>query len=240
MPEPFHYSGKSGRFDRALVAINWGPEAASTVRFGYIRRMPPAPVPLGRAFPSRYGAPVIERVDPAIFRRRYFTHCLDCTFCQDACCDHGVDVDLVHAERIRAHADDLEVYTGIPRERWFTGQWEEDPEVPGGITVRTRVEDGHCVFLNRTNRGCLLHAYCLDRGIDYHELKSMVDCLFPITFYEGILGPAEDVDDDTLVCLGTGPTLFEGLREELLYYFGQEFVEALDEIAQVVAAAPTR
>ena len=57
---------------------------------------------LPRSFVSRYGAPIIARVDMAIFRYTYFTHCLECSFCHDQCCEHGVDVDLHHVERIES------------------------------------------------------------------------------------------------------------------------------------------
>ena len=137
---------------------------------------------LSRAFASRYGVPVVARVDPRVFTFRYFTHCLQCGFCHDWCCSHGVDVDLLHVDAIRREADALERFTGIPRARWFEPDVEEDDELPGGGALRTRVEDGRCVFLNREGRGCLLHAYSLARGRDYHELKSIVDCLFPLTF----------------------------------------------------------
>jgi hypothetical protein len=180
--------------------------------------------------PSRYGTPVISRIDTDIFRRTYFTHCLDCGFCHDHCCQYGVDVDLYHFERIKRHADALEAFTGIPRERWFTKRLEVDPEVPGGGSRRTRVVGGRCVFLKRRGRGCLLHAFCLERGLDHHELKSMVDCLFPLSFYDETLCPADEVDDGSLICLDTGPTIYRGGRAELVYYFGGEFVRALDDL----------
>jgi len=68
----------------------------------------------------------------------------------------------------------------------------------------------------------------LDHGIDYHEIKSLVDCLFPITFADGTLYPADEVGDGTLICTDTGPTLYRGLRSELAYYFGDDFVSVLD------------
>lgn len=191
----------------------------------------PAPlVALPRAFPSRYGTPVLQSVDLGIFQRRYFTHCLACTFCNDWCCQFGVDVDRHHVDRILSHTADLEAYLGIPHDRWFTAERELDPEAPGGETWRTSVVDGACVFLNRGGRGCRLHSFCLERGIDYHELKSMVDGLFPLTFEEGVLCPALEAADDELVCLGTGPTLYRGIREEIRYYFGDELVTVLDAL----------
>ena len=48
--------------------------------------------------------------------------------------------------------------------------------------MRTQVKDGRCVFLNRQARGCKVHSYCLDKGLDYHLLKPLVSILFPVTF----------------------------------------------------------
>lgn len=185
---------------------------------------------LTRPYPSRYGAPVITAVDPEIFERTYFTHCMACDFCGDACCLDGVDVDAWHHERILARADDIERFTGIPRGRWFEPSFEADAEVPGGGSYRARVADGACVFLNRRGRGCLLHAYSLARGIDFRDVKSVVDCLFPLSFFDGVLTTADDVDDGSLVCLDQGPTAYRGIRGTLAYYFGDAFVTELDSV----------
>jgi hypothetical protein len=189
---------------------------------------------LPRAYASRYGTPVITHVDTEIFRYTYFTHCLECSFCHDQCCEHGVDVDLYHVARLERYADQIEAYTGIPRMRWLTKRIEVDAEQPGGGALRTRVRGGACVFLRRNERGCLVHAFALERGIDYHEIKSLVDCLFPITFADGTLYPADEVADGTLSCVGTGPTLYRGLRSELSYYFGAGLVTVLDELESSV------
>ena len=198
--------------------------------------MPAAPLPLPRDFRSRYGVPVIRSVDPAIFQRRYFTHCLDCGFCHDWCCQFGVDVDRYHVDRILAHADALETFLGIPRDQWFSGEVEQDTDVPGGETWRTRVLDGACVFLNRQGRGCRLHAFCLAQGIEHRELKSIVDALFPLTFEDGALCPATEAADGELVCMGSGPTLYRGVRSEIAYFFGDELVGELDRLEALTGA----
>ncbi len=187
---------------------------------------------LPHGFPSRYGVPVLHTVQPEIFQRRFFTQCLECTFCHDWCCQFGVDVDRYHVDRILAHADALEAYVGVPRAQWFTGEIEADPEAPGGESWRTAIVEGACVFLNRRGRGCLLHAFGLEQGIDHHELKSLVDGLFPLTFEDGVLCSALEAETGELVCLNTGPTLYRGMREELRYYFGDELVSVLDRLEE--------
>lgn len=186
--------------------------------------------PLRHPHRARGGAPVIDRVDVAIFGLRYFTHCLSHPSCRDACCTHGVDVDEDNVARILAHADGLERFTGIERARWFTENVRMDPDFPGGRHRRTRVEQGACVFLDRAGRGCRIHAYCLANGLDYHELKPLVSTLFPLTFDGGLLHPSAEVRDRTLVCLGEGPSLYRGVRDELAYWFGEDLVAELDAV----------
>ncbi len=80
----------------------------------------------------------------------------------------------------------------------------------------------------------MIHSFCLKNGMDYHDLKPMICCLFPLTFDEGLLSPSPEVDDQTLICLGAGSSLYQGIREELEYYFGQEFIGELDTIEAFV------
>lgn len=196
---------------------------------------------LSRPFPSRYGAPVLDRVDSLIFTARYFVRCMECSSCGDWCCSHGVDVDAPNAARIMGHADALEPLVGRPRAEWLTDVEKPDAEMPGGAYRRTRAIDGACVFLDRTERGCKLHRYALSIGLDYHELKPMVSALFPVTFDEGLLHPSDEVHDGTLVCMGeTYPSLYEGARDELAFYFGGALVAELDALARRIAPEDVR
>jgi hypothetical protein len=187
--------------------------------------------PLSRPHACRWGAPVVDRVDAAIFVKKYFMNCMQCSYCFDSCCQYGVDVDVNNVARLEAQAegpDGLAAFTGVPRERWFTGEWADDQEFPGGRQTRTRVEGGACVFRNRKGRGCMIHSYALERGIDYHELKPMVSVLFPLTFDYGLLHPSNEIEDRSLQCYGDGPTLYRGVRDEVAYYFGSDLVGELD------------
>ncbi len=184
--------------------------------------------PLSRAYPTRWGAPVVDRVDTAVFQRTYFMNCMQCTYCHDSCCQYGVDVDVENVARLEEHAEGIARFTGVPRERWFTDEWVDDKEFPGGRQTRTRVEDGACVFRNRKGRGCMLHSYALERGIDYHHLKPMVSALFPLTFDYGLLHPSNEIVDRSLQCIDDGPTLYRGVRDEVAWYFGKDLVVELD------------
>jgi hypothetical protein len=188
----------------------------------------PAIVALGRAYPSIFGAPFIAAVDPRIFALRYFTHCMDCGFCADQCCSYGVDIDTGNMERLRALGPDFAAKIATPPERWFTSEITADAEFPGGRHARTTVTDRGCVF--RAPRGCAIHAHCIEAGLDYHDYKPMVSVLFPLTFEAGVLVASCEAEDGTLICAGTGPSLYDGARGELLHYFGAAFVAEIDAI----------
>lgn len=187
-------------------------------------------IDLAREYTCRHGAPSVSRVEDSIFHRRYFTSCMQCSFCHDSCCAYGVDIDVTNVERILARADEIERHVGVGRDQWFLPEWTDDREFPGGRHTRTRVVEGACVFLNRRGRGCLLHGFCGEAGLDYHDLKPMVSALYPITFDDGLLHPSDEVHENLLVCLDQGPTLYRGVRDELAHYFGPPLVEELDRI----------
>ncbi len=185
---------------------------------------------LSRPYKSRDGVPVVDRVDLAIFRARYFVQCMECSYCFDSCCAYGTDVDAPTVERLRAEGKALEDFTGVTRDRWFTETWEHDPDTPGGRSTRTAVEDGACVFRNKSGRGCLIHSYALSKKRDYHDLKPMVAVLFPVTWDEGLLHPSNEIEDRSLQCIDDGPTVYRGVRSEIEWYFGPELVRELDEL----------
>jgi hypothetical protein len=185
-------------------------------------------VALAREHPSIFKAPVLRSVDTQIFALRYFTHCMACGFCKDQCCSYGVDIDMANAEALRALGPDFQAFVGIAESEWFTDEIIEDVEFPSGRHRRTRTRGSHCVFHKPDGRGCMIHAYCLDRGLDYHRYKPMVSILFPLTFEHGCLVPSSEVIDKSLVCAGEGPSLYEGVRDELAYFFGDDLIEELD------------
>ena len=186
--------------------------------------------PLQRPYASRTGVPVIDRVNLHIFVVQYFDRCMECTFCHDQCCQYGCDTDVVNIERILAHADDLEILVGFPRRQWFDEELCVDPEFPGGAARRTAMIDGQCAFHNRNGRGCLLHKYSIDHGLDVYDIKPLVATLFPLTFWYGELRPAWEILDASLICLNQGPTLYRSVRGNLEHFFGPGLIEELDAL----------
>jgi Fe-S-cluster containining protein len=202
--------------------------------------------PLSRPYPCVFGAPVLDRVDPRIFRLTYFGRCMDCTFCHDACCQYGADIELIRVAEILKYRAELEAYLGVPRAEWFRedpadfGVWE-DTDYPGGEYTRTRVvplaagrspyNRSGCVFLDPAGRGCRLHRFALERGIDVHEFKPMICLIFPASFNQGVLTPAHEFEEtNELVCQGPGSTIYRAARPDILYYFGPELVAELDRM----------
>lgn len=196
----------------------------------------PAVIRLSRAYVARMGVPMIREVAADIFTRTYFTHCTKCTFCAQQCCSYGVDVDKAVYDQLTKVRADVERITGRSFDSCFTGKFETDAEYPGGGAHRAIVVDGRCVFLNRKNGLCNLHALAIDLGRDYHELKPLISALFPLTFGDGLLLVTEEVMEKSLACLGDGPSLYDGVRSELEYYFGADFVAELDAVKARVLA----
>ncbi len=180
-------------------------------------------------------APSIKQVDTDIFKLRYFGHCMQCTFCQDSCCQYGCDVNLAERDRILALKNELAPFVATPPEQWFKPEVFEDPEYETGKFVRTQTHKGACTFLSPHGRGCGIHAFALKTGRDYHAIKPMVCWLFPVTWDKGVLRPSYDVTDD-LVCRNTGPFLYDMSRDEIRVVFGDALVAELDAIK---AAQPT-
>jgi Fe-S-cluster containining protein len=194
-------------------------------------------VPLSRPYASRHGLPVVDRLDPRIFTLTYHGACMDCDYCYDSCCQYGATLGLSRVGQILAHADGLERLVGFPRTEWFQDWLKPNNDYPTGRFTRTRVVEGSCVFLNRHGRGCLLHRYALENGLDIHDVKPMVCTMFPVLVENGILIVPDEIRDGSLTCLGPGPTLYRSARDELLYYFGPELIAELDALEAATAGA---
>jgi Fe-S-cluster containining protein len=186
--------------------------------------------PLSRTYAARRGAPRVSSVDQRIFSLRFFARCMECSFCHDACCARGCDADLGEVERIEhAHAAGLAARVQGPPQAWFAPEVRRDADFLDGQYRSTRVQGRGCVFLE-PGRGCKIHTYALEQGLDYHELKPWLCWLFPLTVEADELCPQASLIDSSLVCSAEGVSLYRAQRAELLYMFGQELVRECDAL----------
>ncbi|MBE0481256.1 MAG: DUF3109 family protein [Dehalococcoidia bacterium] len=162
----------------------------------------------------------IKAVDENLFTRKYSADCLGFLHCEDICCSYGCDVDKSERDRILACADKLEPRLGIPASGWFDDEMK-DEGYPSGFVVRTRVYRHKCVFHDRKARGCLLHHFANDEGIDWRRLKPMVCTIFPVTWEKGRLLTSPFLDE--LPCNGCGECIFDAQKRELREFFGDRF-----------------
>src|SRR5262249_22981184 len=154
----------------------------------------------------------------------------------DQCCAHGVDIDRDNASRLMDLGKAFEDFVGAAKEEWFEDDVAADDEFPARFYLRTRVRGTHCVFHDSVGRGCKIHAWSLKQGLDHRTLKPMVSLLFPLTFEQGVLVPSTEVLDRSLVCAGSGDSLYDGGRDELRYFFSQALVDELDALRASVTA----
>ena len=182
-------------------------------------------IELNKEYSSCFKQPIINKIDTNIFIYKYYGDCFECDFCKDKCCNFGVDIDSFNAERLLI--SDLDI--NVPKDKWFTNIFKHDIDFPNNSFTRTQTINNKCVFKDN-NRGCLIHKYCIENNIDFHILKPIVSCLFPITFNNGLLYPSEEFINNEFICSGNKKSLYQGVRNDLKYYFGNEFIEILDRI----------
>lgn len=185
-------------------------------------------IPLRREYVARNMA--ISFVHRDIFLKAYFARCLECNFCHDWCCSFGADIDIQNVEKIQQQKEEILPLVRPPEGEWFEAEYTYYEEYVGNQYTRINTQGPRCVFISKDQRGCGLHRYALSKQMDYHEIKPLICILFPLSFGEGILSLAPELEDSSLICSGPGYSAYRGMRNELEYYFGGEFVEELDEI----------
>lgn len=189
-------------------------------------------IPLSREFSSRNLA--ISFVHRDIFLKKYFARCLECNFCHDWCCSFGADIDIQNVEKIQQRKEEILPFVRPPEGEWFEPEYTYYEEYAGNQYTRINPLGPRCAFISKDQRGCGLHRYAISQGMDYHEIKPLACILFPLSFEEGLLFLAPELEDGSLVCSGSGDSVYRAMRDELKYYFGNDFVEELDTIAENV------
>lgn len=91
------------------------------------------------------------------------------------------------------------------------------------------------MFLEKgKRRGCAIHSFCTQSGIDYHKLKPMICALAPLSWNDGALIPMYEAASHSMPCALEGAPgavpVYDVGKDELLHYFGKELLEELDAI----------
>jgi Fe-S-cluster containining protein len=214
--------------EQLIVKVN----AAQTTIHSTVLSQDTNILPLTKEYVS--GNVAISFVQRNIFLKAYFARCLECNFCHDWCCSFGADVDILNVEKIQQRREEILPFVRPPEVEWFESEYTYYEEYAGNQYTRINPQGPRCVFISKDQRGCGLHRYAVSKQMDYHEIKPLVCILFPLSFSEGILSPAPELDDNSLICSGSGESVYQSLRNELEYYFGREFVEELDTMEKKV------
>ena len=187
---------------------------------------------LDKKYYHLYNEMAISQIDTRIFTIKYNGFCMSCNLCTDNCCKYGTKVDNISFKNIMKNAKLLESVMKIPQKDWFANEFIADEHYPGSKYVRTNLNEQSCVFFNKKKENCYIHELCFNLQIDYHELKPVVCCLFPLEFSHETLKPAIEFEDDDVRCIGGTLSLYDGVKDEVAYYFGTELVEELNSLSK--------
>lgn len=196
-------------------------------------------ISLSRSWPALGGAPVIQVVSSDIFTRPVSM----CTpSCWHLCCYNGAPVEVETVTKILALGDELVPYSRVPKEGWFISQETSDDSMGGvwsGVWTRTAKDKQGCVFC-MPDGACGLHRYCLDHHLLIYALKPRVCVLYPLVMWRrvkkgGLLEGNPEHHGGILPCWKPGSfTLFRLGKEDLRYYFGNDFVHELEIIERTL------
>ncbi|MDQ2691566.1 MAG: DUF3109 family protein [Chloroflexota bacterium] len=211
-----------------LTQLEAKANSAQAMLYTTVIAQNPDLIPLGQEYLHENLA--ISFVHRDIFLKNYFARCLECSFCHDWCCSFGADIDIQNVEKIQQQRDEIMPFIRPWEVEWFERDYSYYEEYAGNQFTRINPQGPRCVFISKDQRGCGLHRYAFSRQMDYHEIKPLVCILFPLSFSEGVLCLAQELDDDSLVCAGAGSSAYRSLRNELEYYFGRDCVEEMDAI----------
>jgi len=193
--------------------------------------------------------PRFRRVDPAVFTRRVVADCMNhqCKLVDqghrvklDACCQYGVDADVVERDGILARRAEIAALLEPPAAAaiWFADE-HDDADFPSGRMVRVQKHGDGCVFLAHDRRGCAIHRAALEGGWDFHGVKPHVCRLFPLTYEGDAIVLSDDYADYSCAYDDGAPTVYRLARPTLAQVFGEALVIALDAAEAAVVGPST-
>ncbi len=188
-----------------------------------------------------------RRVERGIFIHRVTADCMNHT-CRlrkhgdreklDACCQYGVDADLIERDAILARRTEIRdlLDEAVADQPWFHAQETRDKDFPSGAYVRTTTHDKGCVFLHHSGRGCAIHRASIAGGWDFRGVKPHVCRLFPLTYDEDSIVLSDDYDDYSCSLDQAAPSVYRVSRDTLGEIFGAGLVSVLDQVERDVCS----
>jgi hypothetical protein len=157
-----------------------------------------------------------------------------CT-CSSACCSGGVYADIADRDRILADKEIIKKYMdgtqSLDDATWFDAIDEEDDDFPSGWCVGTSVVNDKCVFLNSAGH-CSLQSAAMGEGKHKWFWKPFYCVLYPVEVSSKVVSFDPMLQDEETCCTlkdtFTVP-LFEGCREELVYFLGEDGYALIEE-----------
>lgn len=181
------------------------------------------------------------KIDPIIFTQGFVPGC-DISICAGECCDWGVYMDLKFKDVIMYHKDDIiDVMDDgqiIDTNQWFENEIEKDADFPTGFSIGTGVyvtseNKEQCVFKDKNNF-CSIQNAAIKKGMHRWGIKPKYCIMYPLTIINGIL-TYDDTHSKRLSYCGIHKkenftqTVFEAMREELIFVLGKEGYDFLNE-----------
>ncbi len=177
------------------------------------------------------------KIDTLVFTAGFVPFC-NVPVCHATCCYWGVYVDVKEREKILEYKDLILKYMDETQphdvELWFEKEEWDDADFPSGKCVGTNVYNGKCVFLTKEGY-CVLQIAAEKNGMYKWALKPFYCCIYPLTFWEGVLtyddGHAQDLPycGINAVHNHAGPVV-EICKNEFIYVLGEDGYAELLEI----------
>lgn len=117
--------------------------------------------------------------------------CLACD-CQDACCQHGCEVDKASYELAYQHREALERELGVNLDSCYTHQWSGEQEFLGNDCTRTTIRDGRCALHRPAGKGCVLYGLVEAEQVARRLIPSICR-LYPLSWEGDVLCCSDDL-----------------------------------------------
>lgn len=179
---------------------------------------------------------MVNEISPRMLQSEPMQRCC-LNECRAACCLHGVWIDRLEVERIRAAHEKISAHLPPARQDpdlWFDDQVDDDEFTPSGVVLHSRVlEDADhyggtsCIFL-RPDSKCALQVAADAEGLHPWAYKPFYCVLHPLDLDEQGRITVDQTDlllEEQASCLRLAPQpvpLVETFAPELLYLLGQE------------------